>query len=109
MELQIKDRLYLPALLPKEGNFNQFNLKKSILSKIEISEQERNEINLRENPETNRIEWDVEKDVPLTILFTREEMDYLKESCEKLSDQTLHEDLWISIVKIYDFIQKTAE
>ena len=26
MELTVKDRLYIPALLPKEGNFKQFNL-----------------------------------------------------------------------------------
>lgn len=40
MELTIKDRLYIPALLPKEGNFSQFNIKKDILRKIEISQQE---------------------------------------------------------------------
>ncbi len=77
MELHIIDRLAIPALLPKEGNFKQYNLKKSILSKIEIGEQEREEVNLRQNPETNRIEWDTEKDTPLTILFSHEEMEFL--------------------------------
>ena len=56
MELSIKDRLYIPAFLPKEGNFKQFNLKKEILKKIEISDTERDEVNLGENEETKLIE-----------------------------------------------------
>ena len=65
MELTIKDRLYLPSFLPARGNFKEFNLKKDILRKIAISEDERQEINLRENAEDKRIEWDVEKERPL--------------------------------------------
>ena len=56
MELQIKDRLYIPTFLPKEGTFKQFNLKKEILHKIEITENERQEVGLTENEETKRIE-----------------------------------------------------
>ena len=47
MELSIKDRLYIPGFLPKENNFKQFNIKKEILKKIEISEEERATVNLR--------------------------------------------------------------
>ena len=39
MELNIKDRLYIPVILPKEGTFKEFNHKKEILHKIEISEE----------------------------------------------------------------------
>ena len=109
MELHIIDRLAIPALLPKEGNFKQYNLKKSILSKIEIGEQEREEVNLRQNPETNRIEWDTEKDTPLTILFTHEEMEFLKESCEKLSDEPLQDYMWATIEKVYDAVQSERQ
>jgi hypothetical protein len=105
MELHIIDRLCIPALLPKEGNFRQYNLKKSILSKIEISEQERGELNLRQNPDTNRIEWDAEKDVPITVPFTHEEMDFLKEFCEKLSDEPQPDYMWATIERIWDFIR----
>ena len=55
MELTIKDRLYLPSFLPARGNFKEFNLKKDILRKIAISDDERQEINLRENAEDKRI------------------------------------------------------
>jgi hypothetical protein len=105
MELKIIDRLCIPALLPKEGNFKQYNLKKSILAKIEISETERTEVNLRQDPATNRIEWDAEKEMPVTVLFTHEEMDFLKESCEKLSDEPHPDYMWGVIEKVWDSVQ----
>ena len=101
MELTIKDRLYIPALLPKEGNFKQFNLKKEILRKIEISEQEREEINLHENADTKRIEWDNEKESSMHIDLSKDEAEYLKMVCEKLSDETLPDDMWQTIERLY--------
>lgn len=56
MELSVKDRLYLPTFLPARGNFKEFNLKKEILRKIAIGDEERKAINLRENAEDKRIE-----------------------------------------------------
>lgn len=105
MELQIKDRLLIPGLLPKEGNFQQFNLKKSILSKIQVTEREREEIKLRENPETGRIEWDVDKDTPTVIMFTHEEMEYMKQVFEKITDQSLHDEMWGTVEKMFNAIQ----
>ena len=102
MELTVKDRLYIPALLPKEGNFKQFNLMKEIARKIEISDSERGEINLRENAETKRIEWDVEKETPLSIEFSADEGEYLKQVCEKISDESLPDDMWATVEKIFD-------
>ena len=104
MELSIKDRLYIPALLPKEGNFRQFNLKKEIQRKVEISESERTELNLRENEQTKRIEWDNEKDTPVHIDFSTDELTYLKEVCEKLSDETLPDDMWATVERLFDSI-----
>jgi len=106
MELLIKDRLYIPAFLPKEGNFRQFNLKKEILRKIEITTSEREEVGLTENQETKRIEWDIEKDKPLIVDFSSDELDYLKESCERISDEQLPDDMWSVVEKIYNFIQE---
>ena len=105
MELLIKDRLYIPAFLPKEGNFKDFNTKKSILAKIEISRDEREAVELKENQETKRIEWDTEKDTPLGVDFSADEMLYLKTSCEKISDQSLPDDMWHTVEKLYDAIQ----
>jgi hypothetical protein len=109
MELKIIDRLCIPALLPKEGNFREYNLKKSILAKIEISEAERTEVNLRQDPETNRIEWDAEKETPVVVLFTHEEMDFLKESCEKLSDEPHPDYMWGVMEAIYNGVQNERQ
>ena len=109
MELSIVDRLCIPALLPQEGTFRQYNLKKIILAKIEIGEGERGEVNLRQNPDTNRIEWDTEKDTPREVSFSSDEPEYLKESCEKLADEPLQDYMWGVISKIYDFIQSERQ
>lgn len=102
MELSIKDRLYLPAFLPAKGTFMDFNLKKEILRKIAISDGERKEINFRENQEDNRLEWDVEKENPLIVDFTKEEMEYLRRACEKISDEELPDDMWETVKRVYD-------
>lgn len=102
MELNIKDRLYIPAFCPKEGNFKQFNLKKEILRKIEISQAEREELSLKENAETKRIEWDIEKETPLLVEFSADELAYLKAACERISEENLPDDMWASVEKIYD-------
>jgi hypothetical protein len=107
MELTIKDRLYLPSFLPARGNFKEFNLKKDILRKIAISEDERQEINLRENAEDKRIEWDVEKERPLLVEFSKEEMDYLKKACERISDEELPDDMWATVETVYNEIAKS--
>lgn len=107
MKLLIKDRLYIPAFLPKEGNFRDFNTKKSILGKIDISGEERIAVGLKENQETKRIEWDVDKDTPLVVEFSPDEMKYLKVSCEKISDQNLPDDMWQTVEKMYDAIQQS--
>lgn len=104
MELTIKDRLYLPSFLPARGNFKEFNLKKEILRKIAISDDERQEINLRENAEDKRIEWDVEKERPLLVVFSKEEMDYLKKACERISDEELPDDMWATVEAVYNEI-----
>lgn len=104
MELTIKDRLYLPSFLPARGNFKEFNLKKEILRKIAISDDERQEINLRENAEDKRIEWDVEKERPLLVEFSKEEMDYLKKACERISDGELPDDMWATVEAVYNEI-----
>ena len=107
MELTIKDRLYLPSFLPARGNFKEFNLKNDILRKIAISDDERQEINLRENAEDKRIEWDVEKERPLLVEFSKEEMDYLKKACERISDEELPDDMWATVETVYNEIAKS--
>ena len=102
MELSVKDRLYLPAFLPARGNFKDFNLKKEILRKIAIGDGERKDIGLHENAEDKRIEWDVEKEKPLTVEFSNEETEYLRKACEKISDEELPDDMWATVERVFN-------
>ena len=74
MELNIKDRLYIPVILPKDGTFKEFNTKKEILRKIEISAEEREAVGLHENEENGRIEWDIERRTGLPKTGVRENL-----------------------------------
>lgn len=106
MELSIKDRLYLPLLFPKEGSFNDFNLKKDINKKINIDESEAKEINLKQEEGADRIVWDVDKEIPLIVSFSESEQAYLKKCCEAASEKSLPDDIWVVVEKIYDSIEK---
>lgn len=106
MEMTVKDRLYLPALLPDKGTYKEFNIKKGILQKIALSDAEREQIGLLRVEETGRIEWDTQKETPLAVEFSHEELELLKNSCERLSDQTLPDDMWGTVERIFDACQE---
>lgn len=106
MEMTVKDRLYLPALLPDKGTYKEFNIKKGILKKIALTDAEREQIGLHRVEETGRIEWDTGKETTLAVEFSREELELLKSSCERLSDQTLPDDMWGTVSAVYDACQE---
>ena len=104
MELHIKDRIYFPNIMPKTGTFMEFNLKKSILNKVVITEADKEHYHIEANKEAGSITWDSEKDAaePLIVTFTAEELEYLKKSCENLAGQENADDFWMVVEKIYN-------
>lgn len=108
MDLHIKERLLIPTFLPEKGNFMEFNLKKSILKKVALTEQDKTDYEIVEKKEEKRIEWNVQKDIetPLTIEFSQEELKYLQKSCEAISELQLPDEVWAIVEHIYDEIQK---
>ena len=76
------------------------------VGKIAIPDEERKAIGLHENAEDKRIEWDVEKEKPLAVEFSGDEMEYLRKACERISDEELPDDMWATVSRIYDFIQE---
>lgn len=104
MELSVKDRLLLPSIFPKEGSFAEFNLKKSINEKISFGDSERKKLNLRQDDERNMIVWDEKKETKLVADFTADEQAYLKKCCEMISDQSLQDEMWVVVAKIYDSV-----
>ena len=108
MELHLKDRLLIPQILPEKGNFMEFNLKKSILHKIAITDQDRKDYEINENAQEHRIEWNVMKDKknPLAVDFSKEELEYMRKSCESIVDKQLPDDVWGVVEHIYDATQE---
>ena len=107
MDLHIKDRLLIPSIFPERGNFMDFNLKKSIARKIAISEQDRKDYEIVEKKEEKRIEWNVQKDAetPLVVEFSKEELDYMRRSCEAIVEQQMPDEMWAVVERIYNEAQ----
>lgn len=104
MELNIKDRLYIPKMLPDKGKFTEFNLKRSIVGKVMLTEEDKEKYSIVEHKEESRVEWDSNKDFefPKKVDFTKEELDYLRTSCEALIESAYPDDFWVTVEKIYD-------
>ena len=107
MDLHIKDRLLIPSIFPERGNFMDFNLKKSIARKIAISEQDRKDYEIVEKKEEKRIEWNVQKDAetPLVVEFSKEELDYMRRSCEAIAEQQMPDEMLAVVERIYNEAQ----
>lgn len=104
MELHIKDRIYIPQLLPQSNNFMGFNLKREITKKVALTAEDQETYQIKEETEHNRVVWDVEKDreLPLIVDFTKDELSYLKTACEKLAEAPYPDDFWLTVEKIYN-------
>lgn len=104
MELHIKDRIYIPQLLPQSNNFMGFNLKREIIKKVALTVDDKETYSIEEDKENNRVVWNVEKDreQPLVVDFTKDEIEYLKTACEKLAEAPYPDDFWMTVEKIYD-------
>lgn len=110
MELHILDRIYIPAILPGENNFTDFNLKRNIIKKVAITEEDVAKYEIKEAPEEQKTKWNpvTDRDNPLVVDFTSEELAYLKSACEKLADKPAPDNLWATVEKIYAAALATA-
>lgn len=103
MELNIIDRIYIPSILPQENTFMDFTLKRGIISKVVLTDEDVEKYSIKEDTENRRTTWDIEADRnnPLTVDFSRAELDYLKGACEKMADKPAPDNLWATVEKIY--------
>lgn len=104
MKLNIKDRLYITQLLPANGNFMEYALKRSITGKVALTKEEQEKYEIREMPEENKLVWNSEMDAkePVNVDFTSEEIGYLKKSCEAVIESPHSDDFWHTVEKIYN-------
>ena len=80
MELHIKDRIYIPQLLPAQNSFMEYNLKREIIKKVALTEKDKEEYAIVEDAQVGKVTWDSKKDMeqPLVVDFSKQEIDYLK-------------------------------
>lgn len=104
MELHIIDRIFIPSILPAENTFMDFNMKREIIKKVAITEADAEKYSIKEDKENQRTTWNAEldRDSPLAVDFTSQELAYLKSACEKLADKPAPDNLWTTIEKIYE-------
>ena len=106
MKLYINDRIYLPAVFPKNGDYAAFSTKRSINQKIAITDEEVKKYSIKQTETENgpHITWDIKKDLeePIEVAFTEGEIDFLKKSCESLSNEAKPDDFWLVVEKIYN-------
>lgn len=108
MELNIIDRIYLPTILPAENTFMDFNMKREILKKVSLTPDDIEKYNIKEDKENHRTTWDINKDreEPLHVDFSKQELEYLKSACEKLADTPAPDALWTTVEKVYQAAQE---
>lgn len=107
MELNIIDRIYIPHILPSENNFMDYNLKREIIKKVALTEADAEKYKIVEDPEKRQTKWDIniDRENPLVVDFTPQELAFLKTSCEKLGSAPAPDAFWGTVEKIYNAAQ----
>lgn len=107
MELNVIDRIFIPSILPAENSFMDFNMKRNIIQKVALTETDIDKYHIQEDAQNKRTTWDpqIDRENPLVIDFTNEELTYLKNACEKLADTPAPDNLWRTVEKIYAAVQ----
>lgn len=108
MELYIKDRLYFPSLLPECKSFLEFNLKRQILNKVFISDEDKEKFEITHDPENGTVRWNAKMDAdnPKTVEFTKEELTLIQRGCESLDGQPFPDDFWKFVERIWETANK---
>ena len=84
MELNIKERLAISGLLPKEGNMVTLIIAKDVKNKVELTQELIKEIGFK--IVGKRYIWDADKKLP-DIEFTKAEIKVLQDSIKELEKQ----------------------
>ncbi|MDD4026992.1 MAG: RNA-binding protein [Candidatus Shapirobacteria bacterium] len=92
MILKIADRLNLARLFPQEGGILTQLTVKDIAKKIEFSQEEIKDIELKQNGQMLR--WNPKKEIEIDVEFSSAEMNFLKERVESLDkEQKVTQDM----------------
>lgn len=109
MELHIKERIFIPQLLPQQtATFIDFNTKREILKKVAITDADKEKYAIVQNEQEQKVTWDAQKDAdePLVVDFTDAEIELMKKACENLPASAYPDDFWLVVEKIYNAASK---
>ena len=107
-KLLIKERLYLMNVLPQQNSLIEYQLKKSIIQKVEITDEDKALVDFKQESENN-VTWDAKKDMdnPKEFEFTDQECQYVRKAIEALSDGEHPDEYWIVVMLLYDKLDVT--
>lgn len=107
-KLLIKERLYLMNVLPQQNSLIEYQLKKSIIQKVEITDEDKALVDFKQENERN-VTWDAKKDMdnPKEFEFTDQECQYVRKAIEALSDGEHPDEYWIVVMLLYDKLDVT--
>ena len=107
-KLLIKERLYLMNVLPKQNSLIEYQLKKSIIQKVEITDEDKALVDFKQESESN-VTWDAKKDMDnlKEFEFTDQECQYVRKAIEALSDGEHPAEYWIVVMLLYDKLDVT--
>lgn len=106
MKLYLKERIYLLNILPQKAvSYKTFSIKKELIQKLSISEEDKEKYKIVANDdEAKSISWDYKYDQehPLELTFNEDLANYLKDTCESILENEYTDDIWNLIERIFE-------
>lgn len=85
MKLNIKERLIIPNILPREGDYTTLIIKKDLLDKIKINQDDISEFEIRITGE--EIQWNTDKEKEIDVELSELEIKLITDSLKELDKQ----------------------
>lgn len=103
--MKLADRIGLQNILPAEGTYIDLVLAKDIKEKVEISQEEAKEKNVRREVAGENVStlWDKEKDVEVEVEFTDAEKAFISKAIKALEEKG---KLHFSMIALYEIFCK---
>lgn len=85
LNLNVKDRLTLIAILPTSGKITDLVEVMEIIKKIKFDKEEKEQIQYKE--EDGKIQWNTELEIDKNLDFSFEQVGVIKNAIKKLDDE----------------------
>ena len=105
MKLFVKDRFYLLNLLPhKPVDYKTYNLKKELVKQVQLSEEDNDKYQIKQDEETGSISWNpqIDQENPIELEITKDLAKYLNEACEGASEKEFTDDVWEFVERVFN-------